>query len=461
MFQDICLLHLALGIRSKLKKLGFAATLTLVVGNIIGVGIFTTTGYITTYLTSPFLILLAWLVGAFYAISGARVYSILSTAYPLSGGDYQYLRHEVHPLAGYIFGWSAFFITYSGSIAALAIAAAHYFAGISNIPHADFSYTLISLGSIKVTYTHLKTLAIIFIIIFSIINYRGIILSGKYQISLTFIVFLMLLLFTLAGFISPKANYAYLLSVPSQQSYLSGFLIALIAILFSYSGWTTAVYVAEEVDNAKKTIPKALNRGVLVVGVLYLLINLVYLISVPIGEMKGVVNIASMVFNRLWGENGAILISAIILVAIFSSLNSTILSGPRIYQAMGREGLFFGKTKNLHRSFASPYIAILLQMIWSIILVISGGFNQLLSFVVFVMILFSFIAAIIGFQIIIRQKNISSGNLACLSFYGLFCLIMMINTLIEKPTESIFGIILLLPAIPFYYFEKRVGKNQM
>ncbi len=442
-----------------MKKLGFAATLTLVVGNIIGVGIFTTTGYITTYLDSPILILLAWLVGAFYAVSGARVYSILTAAYPLSGGDYQYLNREIHPLAGYIFGWSAFFITYSGSIAALAIASAYYLLGIVNIANADYTFILISFGSYQVEYTHLKTIAILLIFVFSFINYRGIALSGKYQISLTFTVFILLVFFTLAGFLSPSADYGYLSVGVSRQVDLSGFLIALIAVLFSYSGWTTAVYVAEEVDKPRVTIPRALHLGVIIVGGLYLLINFIYLISVPIEEMEGVVNIASLVFQRLWGDKGALIISIIILVAIFSSLNSTILSGPRIYQAMGREGLFFGKTEKLHRIYGSPHIAIFLQMSWSVLLVMSGGFNQLLSFVVFVMILFSFIAAMISFKIILRNKQLKGLNLAAISFYGLFCLIMMINTLVEKPTESVLGIILLLPALPFYYFEKKVSQK--
>jgi len=442
-----------------LKKLGFAATLTLIVGNIIGVGIFTTTGYLTTYLNSPFLILLAWLVGAFYAISGAHVYSILLAKYPLSGGDYQYLKSEVHPLSGYIFGWSAFFITYSGSIAALSIAAAYYFKGIFIIPGLDSVYTLITLGSFQIEYTHTKTLAILFIVIFSWINYRGILLSGKYQISLTLIVFLLLILFTIAGIASPQANYLLLSASDSFHSTgLSGFLVALIAVLFSYSGWTTAVYIAEEVDQARQTIPRALRQGVLIVGVLYMLINFVYLISVPVSDMEGVVNIASMVFEKLWGENGAFIITVIILIAIFSSLNSTILSGPRIYLAMGREGFFFGKTKNLHKRFNSPHIAIFLQMIWSIILVISGGFNQLLSFVVFIMTVFSFIAAIISFRIILIQKQINFINISAVSFYGIFCLTIMLNTLIEKPAESLIGIILLLPAIPFYYLEKKSGK---
>jgi APA family basic amino acid/polyamine antiporter len=438
-----------------LKKLGFAGTITLVVGNIIGVGIFTTTGYLTTYIHSPLLILLAWIIGAFYALSGGNVYGVLSKAYPLSGGDYQYLKNELHPLAGYIFGWSAFFITYSGSIAALGIAAAHYTVGIINLPDmAAETYTLFASGSIQIEYNHIKSIAILFILGFSYVNYKGILLSGKYQIGLTLTVSVLLIMFTLSGLISPKTNYEFLTRATTGSTGFSGFLVALIAVLFSYSGWTTVVYVAEEIDQAPKTVPKALITGVIVIGILYILINFVYLVALPLAEMKGVINIAALVFNRLWGDKGAIFISIIIIIAIFSSLNSTILSGPRIYQAMGREGLFFGLTRKLHPKYNSPYRAIILQMIWSIILVLSGGFNELLSFVVFVMTLFSFFAAFIAWQIKLRSKQLNILNRFSIGFYGLLCLTIMINTLIQKPFVSVVGILILLPAIPFYYFDR-------
>jgi APA family basic amino acid/polyamine antiporter len=424
-------------------------------GNIIGVGIFTTTGFMSNYLDSPAFIMLAWFIGAIYALSGAKVYGILAAEYPFSGGDYQYLSRALHPLAGYLFGWAAFFVTYSGSIAALGIAAAYYLNGIFNFTGFETIYSLLSIGDFELTVTNSKFLAIIFILLFSWISYRGIFLSGTFQIVLTSIIFLLLILFSITGTMSPAADYS-LLDIGSELGFnLSGFLTSLIAVLFSYIGWTTAVYVAEEIKEAKKVLPAALRLGVILVGLIYLWINLVYLIAVPIPEMKNVINIATPVFDTLWGTGGGVVISAIILIAVFSSLNSTILSGARIYMAMGRDGYFLGLTKDIHKKHKSPHKAIFFQAFWSIILVLSGSFNQLLSFIIFVIVAFSLLASFISFKIVIRNKDFSLSSLSGIGFYGLFCLTIMANTLIEKPVESIIGIILISLALPFYYFDKK------
>jgi APA family basic amino acid/polyamine antiporter len=443
-----------------LQKLGFIGTLSLVIGNIIGVGIFTTTGFMSNYIDSPAYIMLAWFIGAIYALSGAKVYGILASEYPLSGGDYQYLGRELHPLAGYLFGWAAFFVTYSGSIAALGIASAYYLNGIFNFSGFESVYSIVSFGDFTFTLSQSKIMAITFIIIFSWISYRGIYLSGTFQIVLTAAIFSLLILFSIFGTFSQAADYT-LLNVDSEAGFnLSSFLTSLIAVLFSYIGWTTAVYVAEEIKEAKTVLPAALRLGVILVGLIYLWINMVYLIALPIPEMKDVINIATPVFDILWGKGGGVISSAIILIAVFSSLNSTILSGPRIYMAMGRDGYFLGLTKELHKKYQSPHKAIFFQALWSIILVLSGSFNQLLSFVIFIIVAFSLMASIISLKIMMRNKDFSFSRLSGSCFYGLFCLTIMGNTLIEKPSESIIGIVLISLALPFYFFDKK-GTNKI
>ena len=438
-----------------MKKLGFIAALSLVVGNIIGVGIFTTTGYMTSYLQNPLVILLAWFVGALYALSGARVYAILSGAYPLSGGDFQYLKHELHPLAAYLFGWSALFVTYSGSIAALSIAAAHYLNALLAIPAFERTFQLLDLHWMTITTSSPKLIAIGFIVVFSWINYRGIYLSGLYQVTLTAGIFLLLLLFSGIGLLSPVADFGFFLNTPQSDFLISNFLIALVAVIFSYSGWTAAIYVAEEIKQPDVMVPRALQTGVILVGGIYLLINLTYLVALPVAEMRQVINIASQVFERLWGMQGAMIVSFIILIAVLSSLNSTILSGPRIYMAMGREGYLAGMTTQLHPRFDTPYKAIYLQMAWSIILVLSGSFNELLNFVIFVIVGFSLLAGLMAWKVIRRMASWSVLNVTAIGFYTLFCLIVMLNIFFEKPTESLTGFLLVLLALPLYFFETK------
>ena len=442
-----------------MKKLGFIATLSLVIGNIIGVGIFTTTGYMSDYIQTPGWMLIAWLVGAFYAISGAIVYGVLAEKYPISGGDYQYLSKAVHPLGGYLFGWAAFFVTYSGSIAALGIAAAIYLGGIfpdMNLENALFSFSLMHFD---VHITWIKILAIGLITGFSYINYRGIVLSGTSQILLTGGIFVLLLLFSLVGSFSPVSEFQNLFNAASADQSASGFLVALIAVLFSYMGWTTAVYVAEEVEQPKTVLPRALTAGVFIVAILYLWVNIVYLLAIPIGQMSGIINIGTAVAVKLWGAQGSIIISALILVAVLSSLNSTILSGPRIYMAMGRDGYFLGKPAKLHPRYDAPYIAIIWQAVWSIILVISGSFNELLSFVVFVVVVFSIAAGVISLIISLKKAKKNLPAVSSSVFYLLFCLIILLNTLWQKPEESLIGLVLVLISVPIYFFErKRKGR---
>jgi basic amino acid/polyamine antiporter, APA family len=415
----------------------------------------------TRYLQDPLIILLAWLVGALYALSGARVYGILSETYPLSGGDYQFLKHEIHPLLGYLFGWSALFVTYSGSIAALGIAAAHYLGALVTIPDFGETFTLIDRTWLSLSTGTPKLIAVIFIFVFSWINYRGIYLSGLYQVILTAAIFFLLLGFSVGGLFSPAADFSNLFQPAPPRFILSGFLVALVAVIFSYSGWTTAVYVAEEIRQPNLLVPKALQLGVLLVGLIYLLINLTYLIALPASQMKDVINIASVVFEQLWGYQGKMIVSFIILIAVLSSLNSTILSGPRIYMAMGREGYLAGFTASLHPRFNSPRKAIWLQMFWSIILVLSGSFNQLLNFVVFVMVGFSLMAGWMAWRVINRRPKKKLINLTAILFYTLFCLIVMLNIFIEKPVESLLGSLLVSLAIPLYYIETKRKVNKM
>jgi APA family basic amino acid/polyamine antiporter len=435
-------------------------TLSLVVGNIIGVGIFTTTGYMANYIQSPVWMLIAWLCGALYAISGALVYGILAEKYPLSGGDYQYLSKSVHPLGGYLFGWAAFFVTYSGSVAALSIAAAYYLNGV--IPQFNFEYSILtfSLPLFDFNFTLTKLIAIIFITGFSWINYRGIVLSGTSQIILTSGIFLLLILFSLAGSFAEASDFQLLSSGSGTEQNISGFFVAVIAVLFAYMGWTTAVYVAEEVDQAKSTLPRALIVGVLVVGAIYLWVNIVYLMAIPINKMPDVVNIGTVVAIRLWGSGGQFIISGLILVAVLSSLNSTILSGPRIYMAMGRDGFFLGKTGILHPQYEAPHIAIVWQGIWSLILVLSGSFNELLSFVVFVVVIFSIAAGMISLFIALKMEQKNWLSISGSGFYLLFCLIILVNTLWQRPVEALIGLLLTAVAVPFYFIERKRIKLQ-
>jgi len=429
------------------NKIGFKPVLSLVIGNIIGVGIFTTTGYVSNYLDSPFLIFILWILGGIYAISGAIVYGVLAKEHPLSGGDFQYLKAELHPLFGYMFGWSALTITYTGSIAALTIGAAYYFNSVFNLKIVSELNIYISVFNDE------KFIAIFLVLFFSWINYRGIKISTKYQTILTAFIISFIVVFSILGIFT--VNNSPISSISDSTEFdIYSFLTAFIAVIFTYIGWTSAVYIAEEIDEPKVLIPKSLLYGVLIVTTLYLLINFLFLYSLPVLELKGNINVATLVSEHLWGGAIATVVSFCIFVAILSTINSTILSGSRIYMAMSREGYLFGKLSEYHIKFKTPHKAIMIQAIWSIILIISGSFNQLLSFVVFVIMVFSTLAGIMSVRIYIRKRINNYFKLLCLLIYTLICLIVSINTLSTRFTESMIGLIIIFISILFYMIEK-------
>ena len=432
----------------QINKIGFKPTLSLVIGNIIGVGIFTTTGYVATFLNSPFFILLLWIMGGIYAISGAVVYSILVKEYPFSGGDFQYLRSEFHQVLGYMFGWSALLVTYTGSIAALTIGAAYYFNSVFDVNIInEFKLNILVLNNEKI-------IAICLVLIFSWINYRGLKISANYQSVLTSLIILFIFLFSLLGLFSVNNLENFSINESANLN-INNFLTAFIAVIFTFIGWTSAVYIAEEIEKPKQIIPSSLINGVLIVTILYLFINVTYLITLPVSDMKGSINIATLVSEYIWGSEIATAVSFFIFVAVLSTINSTILSGSRIYMSMSREGYLFGKFADFHFKYNTPYKALIIQAIWSILLIISGSFNQLLSFVVFVIMIFSTLAGIMSIKIYFRNKISSIIKLILMIIYTLICLLVSVNTLATQFFESLIGLSLIFISFLFYLIEKK------
>jgi len=429
-----------------MKKIGFWTALALVVGNIIGVGIFTTTGFVTTYVQRPDLILLVWFTGALYALSGAVVYGFLAQQMPQRGGDYVYLKQYFPPYLSFLFGWSGLFITYTGSIAALAIGAATYFADL--LPFLLLETNLLGIDG-------LKLVAIAFVLLFTLINILGIRSGGKTQFVLTLFIFLLLTGFVIFGFIygNTANNFQF---TSGSIGYGGPFISALAAVLFTYMGWTTVVYIADEIKNPRRNIPLALLSGVGLIAVLYMGINYLFIRILPVSELAGQLNVATLVAQKIWGSESARFIAGMILIAILSSLNSTILSGPRIYQVMATDGFLWKKLGSEHPKFKTPYWALWIQGGWSIFLLVSGTFEQLLSMVVAVILLFSILTTVVAIKSLIK-KTFGSKWLYWLSsvFYLLLCSIILVNILYTQFYTTIAGILILSPSIPVYIYQRK------
>jgi len=435
----------------------------LIVGNIIGIGIFTTTGYIAQYTPTPGTLLLLWILGGILSFCGALTYAELASLFPHAGGDYHYLSKAYHPLLGFLFGWSTFAVTYTGSIATIAVGFSHYFTNLLPDSIRVFS---VNLPFVQFQIGILKMVAIFIVLIITLLNVRGIRLGSQVQTLFTILSIGVLLVFIGMGLASPLREWKQLMPLFPDNvslSLLSGLGVALIGVYFTYSGWTAIVYIAGEVRKPERTIPTAMWKGVLTVTILYVLINIVYLLALPLEKMQNRVDIGHQALMVLRGEQWSAFFSVMIMIAVLSTLNATILSGARIYFAMAEENRFFPFSGKLHPKYRSPANALWLQAIWTILLILSGSFNQLLTYTVFIMICFAFLSGIGLF--ILRKKKPVSSHVYRVWRYPIVPLVyigatgwIMLNTLFEHTGESLLGIGFVLLGLPLYFHFKYATK---
>jgi len=453
-----------------IRQLGLFDSTMLMVGIVIGSGIFLTTGIMAQSLPSSGMILLAWVVGGLITLAGALTYAELGAAMPLAGGQYIYLREAFGPLSGFLFGWILFLVTMSGSIAALGVAFAEYFgyffptlstevtafsAEIS-LFNKSFNYNL-SMGQI---------VAVAVVVLLSTFNYIGVIFGKIIQNVLTVIKIGTLLVFIIAGFAVNKEtamNFSLNPSGLSLGQLIIGFGVALVAITWAFDGWNNITYAAGEIKNPKRSLPFSLIAGTLIITVLYVLTNYVYFIALPIDQITGVVRIAEKATTTLHGSTSAGLLSAAVLISVFGALNGAIFVGARVYYAMAVDKLFFKRVARVHPRFKTPALAIFIQTVWSCILTLSGTFEQLFMYVVFVTVLFYILTAFSVFTL--RKKNPDLPRPYKTWGYPVVPIIFIIassgillNTLVEKPVESVAGLGFTIVGIPVYYFWRRKSK---
>jgi APA family basic amino acid/polyamine antiporter len=434
----------------------------LIVGNIIGVGIFTTTGYIAQYVPTATAMILLWSFGGILTFCGGITYSELSTRFPLAGGDFHYLSQAYHPLLGFLFGWAAFVVMYTGSIAVIAVGFSQYLLNL--FPE----YWRVNSLSIPVIGYHISAnqiLSIFIIFLFTYLNTFGIEYGSKWQNLFTLTSLSVLLIFIFLGFSSSQANWNHFFAgstALSNHNYISGIGVALVGVFFTYSGWTVIVYIAGEIKNPVRTIPQSMFLGVLTVTVLYILIHIVYILAMPVTKMQGIIDVGYQALLILQGNRLSRFFLVMILLAILSTLNATILSGARIYFAMAQKKQFLKKIGRTHPKHQSPANALWIQFIWTTILILSGSFNQLLTYTVFVMVLFGCLSGIALF--LLRKRfglplsvNPAWGYPVVPFIYIATSAFIIFTTLLNRPLESLLGVAIVLVGIPFYYYFQKIN----
>jgi basic amino acid/polyamine antiporter, APA family len=441
------------------RRLGPFDAAAIVVSNVIGGGIFFTPILVAQLTGNARDMLLVWLLGGGLVFAGAMAYAELAALRPRAGGEYVYLRDAYGPLAGFLTGWTSFVAGFSGAIAASAVALAEYAGRF--VPAAGDATPLLTLPLplVPLVLSRKTAVALLVIAALTLAHVRGLGPGRIIQNSLAATKVAALAAFVLLGFLFGHGEAAHLGAGGAMRP--AGILLALVPVMFTYSGWNAAAYVAEEVRAPGRNVPLALGLGALAVVVIYMALNALYLFALPIGELAGVKqtfidSVAAALFGFVAGD----LIAAFTIVSIAASVSAMVLAGPRVYFAMARDGLFAAPAGRVHPRFRAPTSAIVAQAIWSAVLVLSGTLSQLVSYTGFAVVLFSAVAVAAVFVLRIREPEAPRpfrawGYPWAPAIYVVASAVIVVNEILRNPGPSAAGLLIIASGIPIYWWLRR------
>ena len=437
------------------RRIGLFSATMLVVGGIIGSGIFLNPSIVARRTGSAALTLATWTLGAVIALLGAFIYAELGRRRPQAGGGYAYLRDAFGPLPAFLYGWSMLLAIATGAIAAVAVTFATYAVRIVGLP--DGAVTLLALGSV---------------VLLSVVNVLGVQPGAATQNIFTVLKLAALAALLAAAVIMPAATMpafpppiaSTTLSAPTTfGAILLAMSTALVPVLFSYGGWQQTNFVAEEMRDPERTLPRALVLGVIIVVVVYLGTNVAYIRARGVDGLALSTAPAADMMSRIAGEGGRRLIAAGIAASTFGFLNLVILVSPRVYQAMARDGLFFDSFAVLHPRFRTQVMAIAFQALVAAALILTGSYGQLLDWVVFADWIFFGTTALT--LVVLRRRDAASGVAdtgfraplypVSVVLFVLAALYVVFGSVASNPGNALRGVLLLLAGVPVFMFWRR------
>jgi APA family basic amino acid/polyamine antiporter len=451
------------------RRLGPFDAAAIVISNVIGVGIFTSPGYIAQIVAHPVGIISVWLIGGLLAFAGAMAYAELAALRPQSGGEYVYLREAYGPIAGFLTGWTSFVAGFTGAIALGALAVSEYIARF--VPAAKDPTPIVSLplGLVTLTLSPRTIVATAAIVALTLIHVRGLGPGRIVQNVLAAAKVGALLLLVALGLAVGRGSVPH--AEAGQAIFSMNWLAALIPVMFSYSGWNAAAYVAEEIRDPGRNVPRALALGTAAVVVLYLGVNALYLYALPVQEIahptggQGDLAVAIAATTRLLGPGAADVLAAVVVVVLLASISAMTIAGPRVYFAMAQDGAFFPAAARVHPRFKTPAVAIAAQAIWSVILVLSGNPLKLIYYTGFAVVLFSGLAVSALFVLRVRYPNEPRpfkawGYPVAPAIFVVASLIILINHIRTYTADSLSGMALMAAGIPLYFVFKATKRRQ-
>lgn len=452
----------------------------IVMSAIIGSGVFKKTAPMAEMLHAPWLVVVAWLLAGIIVLFGVLCIAELGAMFPNSGGPFIWLEKVYGKLISFLYGWSCFTVIQTAAISSIAFVfagALNTFISLPRLPEIYESYSILGLQPLD--NIGAKIISCVLIIALTLVNIKGTQKGGNLSLIFTFLIVVSLFSVIVGAFGSATGSYAtfamHSKDYPTEGftvfAFISAMVLAMRAAFWGYEGWLGLGFIGEEIKNPKKNLPRALFLGISIIILLYLLVNAAYLYVMPIDEMLTAIhqdenNIAAVVvIDKILGNGGTYVISAMILVSTFGCTNATILVSSRIYYAMAQKKLFFRKAAQTHSTNQTPKYALIYQCIWACLLVFSGSFELLTDLVIIAAFIFN---GLIVFGVIwLRSKMKEIPRLYKTPFYPfipivfiLFCVVLTIISFYESPAKSLMGILLIVSGLPFYfYWQKKLKKE--
>ena len=443
--------------RELVKGLGFYGATSVVTGTMIGTAIFVVPSVMLQQMGSPWRVILVWAFAGVLSLFGALGYAELGAAIPEAGGEYVYLHRSYGPLMGFLYGWTQFFVAKTGSIAAIAtgftIYLSYFFPGMREV-----MWQAPLAGGLALRLTGLQIGAVVMIILLSTLNVLGVRRSGAVQTVFTASKLVVLALLIVLGLTLGHGSFAHFAGSFSSgvpMGFFSAFGLATVSALWAYDGWNNLSMVAGEVESPQRNIPRALIVGSLLVGSVYILVNIAYFYVLAPAEVANTTTVAADAARRFLGGAGGAFVAVGVMISTFATLNGSILAGSRIPYAQARDGLFPQALAGLHPRFRTPAVAIAAQAIIAGLLALTGQYHGLYTKVIFAEFLF-YMLVTAGIFLLRRREPALARPYRTWGYPlvpGIFVILsaaVLVNTFLEQRSDSLWGLVLMGSGVPAY-----------
>jgi APA family basic amino acid/polyamine antiporter len=449
------------------RRLTLVSAVMVVIGSVIGSGIFLTPQSIAATIQIPGIMIFVWILTGILTLAGALTNAEIAGLVPEAGGQYVFFRVTFGELTAFLYGWTTFIVYQTGSIAAIAVAFGRYTGYFVHLPHfspALEAWKLPLIGNIHpFNDIGVTIVAISAILILAVVNYFGVQFGGFVQNVFTFLKVAAIGGIIVLAFGSGKGSTAHffpLWGMPASGALLGAIGVAMIATLWSYDGWNSLTYLAGEVKEPQRNIPRALIIGTIAVIIIYVLTNLAYLYILPIGEIATSKLVAADTMERIFAGYGGAIIAAMVMISTFGTVNATSMTTARVYFAMAKDKLFFTSLGKVHPKYRTPAKSLAVQAVWASLLTLTGTYDQIFTYVIFAGWIFYALGAAAVF--ILRKKMPDAPRPYKVPGYPYVPIVFIIvatwfvfNTIVHQTADSMVGLLLVAAGIPFYMYWKK------